>query len=68
MNTPFQAGQFLYGMNGVSQIEVDMDDGRHVYLTVFDQSQIGAGDTVYQVVNQIKNQPYFLESQTEDLM
>lgn len=54
MNTPFQAGQFLYGMNGVSQIEVDMDDGRHVYLTVFDQSQIGAGDTVYQVVNQIQ--------------
>lgn len=54
LNTPFQAGQFLYGMNGVSQIEVDMDDGRHVYLTVFDQSQIGAGDTVYQVVNQIQ--------------
>lgn len=51
--TPYQAGQFLYGLNGVSQIEVDLDDGRHVFLTVFDQKQIGAGDTIYQVVNQI---------------
>ncbi|WP_300767170.1 type I restriction endonuclease, partial [uncultured Bifidobacterium sp.] len=54
LSTPYQAGQFLYGLNGVSQIEVDLDDGRHVFLTVFDQKQIGAGDTVYQVVNQIK--------------
>lgn len=52
--TPYQAGQFLYGLNGVSQIEVDLDDGRHVFLTVFDQSQIGAGDTIYQIVNQIE--------------
>lgn len=51
--TPYEAGQFLYGLNGVSQIEIDLDDGRHVYLTVFDQKQIGAGDTVYQIVNQI---------------
>ena len=41
-------------MNGVSQIEIDLDDGRHVFLTVFDQKEIGAGDTVYQVVNQIE--------------
>lgn len=54
LQTPYQAGQFLYGLNGVSQIEIDLDDGRHVFLTVFDQSQIGAGDTVYQVVNQIE--------------
>ncbi|MEY8467782.1 type I restriction endonuclease subunit R [Faecalibaculum rodentium] len=54
LTTPFKAGQFLYGMNGVSQVEVDLDDGRHVYLTVFDQSQVGAGSTVYQVVNQIE--------------
>jgi type I restriction enzyme R subunit len=54
LQTPYKAGQFLYGMNGVSQIEVDLDDGRHVFLTVFDQKQIGAGDTVYQVVNQIE--------------
>jgi len=52
--TPYQAGQFLYGLNGVSQVEVDLDDGRHVFLTVFDQKQVGAGDTVYQVVNQIE--------------
>lgn len=57
LNTPYEAGQFLYGLNGVSQVEVDLDDGRHVFLTVFDQRQIGAGDTVYQVVNQISNNP-----------
>ena len=55
--TPYLAGQFLYGVNGVSQIEVDLDDGRHVYLTVFDQKQIGAGNTVYQVVTQIQRAP-----------
>lgn len=54
LRTPYAAGQFLYGMNGVSQIEINLDDGRHVYLTVFDQKQIGAGDTIYQVVNQIE--------------
>lgn len=54
LKTPYQAGQFLYGLNGVSQIEIDLDDGRHVFLTVFDQKQIGAGDTVYQIVNQIE--------------
>ena len=54
IQTPYEAGQFLYGLNGVSQIEIDLDDGRHVFLTVFDQKQIGAGDTVYQVVNQIE--------------
>lgn len=53
IQTPYQAGQFLYGLNGASEIEIDLDDGRHTYLTVFDQRQIGAGDTVYQVVNQI---------------
>ena len=54
LHTPYEAGQFLYGLNGVSQIEIDLDDGKHVFLTVFDQKQIGAGDTVYQVVNQIE--------------
>ncbi|MDR2660692.1 MAG: HsdR family type I site-specific deoxyribonuclease, partial [Lactobacillaceae bacterium] len=54
INTPYRAGQFLYGLNGVSQIEIDLDDGRHAFLTVFDQKQIGAGDTVYQIVNQIE--------------
>lgn len=53
IQTPYEAGQFLYGLNGVSQIEIDLDDSRHVFLTVFDQKQIGAGNTVYQVVNQI---------------
>lgn len=57
LQTPYEAGQFLYGLNGVSQIEIDLDDGRHVFLTVFDQKQIGAGDTIYQVVNQIERPP-----------
>ena len=54
LKTPYDAGSFLYGFNGISQIEVDLDDGRHVYLNVFDQDQIGAGNTVYQIVNQIE--------------
>ena len=57
LKTPYEAGQFLYGLNGVSQVEVDLDDGRHVFLTVFDQKQIGAGNTQYQVVNQISRDP-----------
>lgn len=52
--TPYEAGQFLYGLNGVSQIEINLDNGKHAFLTVFDQKQIGAGDTIYQIVNQIE--------------
>ncbi|URZ07086.1 type I restriction endonuclease subunit R [Clostridium felsineum] len=63
IKTPYEAGQFLYGLNGVSQIEIDLDDRRHVFLTVFDQKQIGAGDTVYQVVNQIKRPPVIIGKQ-----
>ncbi|MNW42134.1 Type-1 restriction enzyme R protein [compost metagenome] len=64
IQTPYEAGQFLYGLNGVSQIEIDLDDGRHVFLTVFDQKQIGAGDTVYQVVNQIERPAVITGKQT----
>lgn len=54
IESPYKAGQFLYGVNGVSEIEIDLDNGKHVFLTVFDQAQVGGGNTVYQVVNQIK--------------
>lgn len=54
IDSPYHAGQFLYGVNGVSEIEVDLDNGQHVFLTVFDQAQVGGGNTVYQVVNQIE--------------
>ena len=54
IDSPYKAGQFLYGVNGVSEIEVDLDNGNHVFLTVFDQAQVGGGNTVYQVVNQIE--------------
>lgn len=53
-DTPYKAGQFLYGVSGVSQIKVERDDGDVTLLTVFDQDQIGAGNTVYQIVNQIE--------------
>ena len=54
IDSPYHAGQFLYGVNGVSEIEVDLDNGKHAFLTVFDQAQVGGGNTVYQVVNQIE--------------
>lgn len=54
IDTPYSAGQFLYGTNGVSEIEIDLDNGKRVFLTVFDQAQVGGGNTVYQVVNQIE--------------
>ncbi|MGO3781134.1 MAG: DEAD/DEAH box helicase family protein, partial [Enterococcus viikkiensis] len=54
ISSPYQAGQFLYGVNGVSEVEVDLDDGRHVFLTIFDQAKVGGGTTSYQVVNQIE--------------
>lgn len=54
LKTPYLAGKFLYGVNGVSQVGVNLDDERHVILTVFNQKNIDAGDTVYQVVNQIE--------------
>ncbi|WP_099974003.1 type I restriction endonuclease subunit R [Lactobacillus terrae] len=57
LSTSFKAGQFLYGLNGTSQVEVDLDDGRHVFLTVFDQAQVGAGNTTYQIVKQIERDP-----------
>ena len=41
IRSPYEAGQFIYGVNGVSEIEIDLDDGRHVFLTVFDQAQVG---------------------------
>lgn len=54
IDTPYQAGQFLYGMNGVCEVEIDRDNGDHVFLNVFDQSQVGTADTTYQIVNQIE--------------
>lgn len=54
LDTPYEAGQFLYGIGGKSQVEVDLDDGQHVFLTVFDQAQIGGGNTQYQVTTQVR--------------
>ena len=48
----------LYGVGGKSQVSVERDeDGKSVILTVFDQDQIGGGNTVYQMVNQIQRDP-----------
>ena len=68
LDTPYKAGQFLYGVNGVSQVEVDLDNAEHVFLTVFDQAQVGGGNTVYQVVNQIERERCFQGSRIDDLM
>lgn len=57
LQTPYEAGQFIYGYGGKTQVEIDLDDGRHVFLTIFDQDKVGAGDTVYQVVTQIEREP-----------
>lgn len=54
IDTPYEAGQFLYGMNGVCQIDITLDNGKQAFLTVFEQSKTGGGNTVYQVVNQIE--------------
>ena len=59
LSSPFEAGRWLYGVNGVTQVTVQRDEengGGIVYLTVFDQDQIGAGNTTYQIVNQIQRQ------------
>jgi type I restriction enzyme R subunit len=67
-SSPYKAGQWLYGFNGVTQIQIQRDDSaldpssssersQSVFLTVFDQSQVGAGNTVYQIVNQIERKP-----------
>lgn len=56
ISTPYKAGQFLYGTNGISEVEVLLDNGKRVFLMIFDQDQIGGGSTVYQIVNQIKRE------------
>lgn len=67
-SSPYKAGQWLYGFNGVTQIQIQRDDSsltsssslepsQSVFLTVFDQEQVGAGNTVYQIVNQIERKP-----------
>lgn len=57
LDNPYKAGMFLYGVGGKSQVAVSRDDGKQVILTVFDQDQIGGGNTVYQIVNQIERKP-----------
>lgn len=54
LSTPYMAGQFLYGTNGVSEIDIELENGETKFLTIFDQAQVGGGNTRYQVVNQIE--------------
>lgn len=54
LTTPYNAGQFLYGINGVSEIDIELENEETKFLTVFDQAQVGGGNTRYQVVNQIE--------------
>ncbi|MCI1901766.1 MAG: HsdR family type I site-specific deoxyribonuclease [Bifidobacteriaceae bacterium] len=65
LRSPYDAGRFLYGMNGVTQVEVNRDEvdpatgTDHIFLTIFDQDQVGAGNTVYQIANQIEMPAYY---------
>lgn len=68
IKTPYEAGQFLYGLNGVSQIEIDLDDGRHVFLTVFDQKQIGAEILYIKLLIKLKDQLKLQENKIADLI
>lgn len=56
LNTPYEAGKFLYGVNGISEVVITPDDdpNKTIFLSVFDQKEVGAGDNVYQIVNQIE--------------
>lgn len=54
LDTPYKAGQFLYGMNGISEIDITLDDGKQVFLNIFEKSKTGGGQNSYQVVNQIQ--------------
>lgn len=47
LNTPYKAGQFLYGTNGVSEIDIELENGETKFLTVFDQAQVRGGNTRY---------------------
>lgn len=59
LHSPYEAGRFIYGLNGVTQVEIDRDEvdaatgSDHVFLTIFDQDKVGSGDTTYQIVNQV---------------
>ncbi|MFD1441673.1 type I restriction endonuclease subunit R [Lacticaseibacillus hegangensis] len=54
LKTPYEAGQRLYGMNGKYEIPVNLDNGKQVLLMALDQSNVGGGNTRYQIVNQIQ--------------
>lgn len=56
LQTPYEAGRWIYGLNGTAEIELNRDDGTSTNLKIFDQSQVGAGNTHYQIVNQIERQ------------
>lgn len=56
--TPYEAGRWLYGINGKTQVSINSDDGGEpLILDIFDQDNIGTNGTVYQVVNQIDRPP-----------
>lgn len=44
--TPYDAGVFLYGVGGKSQITIQLDNGNLVCLTLFDQNDIGRGGAI----------------------
>lgn len=61
LKTPYDAGRFLYGFNGRSTVSVMRDEAhdteaQSMILTIFKQDEVGAGNTTYQIVNQIRRE------------
>lgn len=52
LNTPYDAGKFIYGFGGKCQIPITDDDGNNIYLTVFDKNN--TQDNHYQLAKQVR--------------
>ncbi|RIY32246.1 hypothetical protein CJP74_04995 [Psittacicella melopsittaci] len=57
LDSPFKAGQFIYGFGGTTQVYIERDDGSPACFTIFRQNEIGAGNSVYQVLHGFKRLP-----------
>lgn len=64
-NTPYDAGKWLAGENGVYKIILNREDASlgKIPLLVGRRDAVAGGDTVYQVVNQVKRDKRVVEDQ-----
>lgn len=54
LNNPYEAGKFLYGLNGVCQVGVNREDGSMLILTLFNQRDEAALQNSFEIVNQVE--------------